>query len=240
MRSIYSYFYAKQPETLNEVLPDYEHGKFVTFLNPYSAEIAKKHIQVYSSADYICSDGVLPILLNKVFRKNKTQRISFDMTSLAPHVFRQLSQDEKTVFFIGSTIQNITEFVRLIKSEYPSLNVSGYSDGYVANKLERVCWEIIEQNPSTVIVGMGTPLQDLFALKLKEMGYNGNVYTCGGFFHQTTQKIQYYPPIIDKLNLRWLYRIINEKYVLKRIVFYYPTFVLNYILFLFTIKSNKN
>ena len=238
----YKYFYNKQPFSIECVLPQYNDKKFVTFFNPYSAEIAKCYLNIYTRADYICSDGFLPILLNILCKKNKSCRISFDMTSLAPIVFNQLSKDNKSIFFVGTSPENIHAFVNIIKKEYPQLEISGYSDGYLDNedKKMKVIETIINKNPSTILVGMGTPLQDMFACDLLDCGYRGNIYTCGGFFHQTVNSINYYPRYIDYLNLRWLYCIYKEKYILKRILSYYPKFIFNYLYYLiFTDKSHK-
>lgn len=232
-RSIYGIFYTKQPSSVNSVLPRYDKRHYVTFLNPYSTEIAKNNLKFYAQADHICSDGILPIFLNKLCGKNKSMRISFDMTSLAPMVFNYLSKDNKTIYFVGTTKENIKAFVNLIKKEYPKLRILGYSDGYFDNsRRDKIIHTIISKQSSTVVIGMGTPIQDEFAYTLIEKGYVGNIYTCGGFFHQTVRTVEYYPKYVDQLNLRWLYRIYKEKNIFKRILLYYPGFVIRYLSYL--------
>ena len=54
-------------------------------------------------------------------------------------------------------------------------------------------------------------MQEQFALDLKSRGYNGIVFTCGGFLHQSANDINYYPEWINKYNLRAFYRIVKEK-----------------------------
>ena len=251
MNPIYDFFYGKQPLSIHNVLPRYDNGHFVTFLNPYSTEIAKDYLYLYEKADYICSDGILPIIINKLCNKNRTQRISFDMTSLAPIIFKKLSEDQQSVYFIGSTTENIEAFIRNIMIEYPQLMISGFNDGYLTEEDKiRVYDDILCKKPSTIVIGMGTPLQDKLAYDIRCMGYDGNIYTsysadlgntnytCGGFFHQSVNSVHYYPKYIDRLNLRWLYRIYKEKYILKRILLYYPKFVFNYLFYL--IFSNKD
>lgn len=244
MNPIYSYFYRKQPLSIMHVLPKYGMRHFVTFLNPYSAEIAKEHLYLYKNADYICSDGILPVLINKLCRKNRTQRISFDMTSLAPIIFRKLSIDRQSIFFIGSTNDNIGAFVENVTKEYPNLNILGYHSGYFQKNEEcELLKMILEMNPSTIVIGMGTPLQDKLAYDIYKIGYIGNIYTCGGFIHQTVNGISYYPKYINQFNLRWLYRIYKEKYILKRVLLYYPKFTFNYLLslvFMSKYDTSKN
>ena len=238
MNPIYGYFYEKQPPSINSVLPRYDNGYFVTFLNPYSTEIAKDYLYLYEKADYICSDGILPIVINKLCKKNRTQRMSFDMTSLAPIIFRKLSNDQQSVYFIGSTTENIEAFIRNIMTEYPQLIISGFINGYLTDEDKiRVYDDILCKKPSTIVIGMGTPLQDKLAYDIRRIGYDGNIYTCGGFFHQTANSAQYYPKCIDRLNLRWLYRMYKEKYVLKRVLLYYPIFIVRYLIYLIFIQG---
>lgn len=78
---------------------------------------------------------------------------------------------------------------------------------------------------------MGTPAQDIFLKELNEIGWDGIAFTCGGFIHQVASgKLNYYPEIINKLNLRWLYRIYDEPKLFKRFFCYYP---LSMLLFLY-------
>lgn len=84
---------------------------------------------------------------------------------------------------------------------------------------------------------MGAPMQDEIAVMLKEKGFIGSVYTCGGFIHQTTEGIISFPEWTNKFGVRWLYRIFTQKGMLKRLLRTYPKFVISYSWFLlFQIK----
>lgn len=45
----------------------------------------------------------------------------------------------------------------------------------------------------------------------------GIAFTCGGFLHQTSHKINYYPNWVNKLNLRAFYRLTHEKGMFVRL-----------------------
>ena len=87
--------------------------------------------------------------------------------------------------------------------------------------------QIKESGAQYVICGLGTPKQDIFAQKLKlALGSQlKQIYTCGGFLHQTQDELHYYPKYIDILHLRWLYRAIKEPGVAKRLLTKYPFFI---------------
>ena len=81
-----------------------------------------------------------------------------------------------------------------------------------------------------VLAGMGTPLQDEFLLRCKALLRFNRAFTCGGFISQTTEKLNYYPSIINRLNLRLPYRLLFEPHVRKRYVTTYPKFFIRYVL----------
>ena len=60
-------------------------------------------------------------------------------------------------------------------------------------------------------------MQEKFLLKVKKMGYQGIGFTCGGFVHQTAMnRMHYYPDWVDKMNLRFVYRMYKEKHTRTR------------------------
>lgn len=229
--SIYSVFYEKLPLCIEELLPSRK-GQSITFLNPYYIELLKDKVFLYEQFDYICSDGMVPIMLNNIWGKSKSVRISFDMTSLAKRVFDYCQKSKQSIFFLGSSQDSIDKFVKVIKTNYNTLNIAGWHHGYIKNEIDSVIDCILKSGAEVAVVGMGAPLQDEFVIYLRKKGFVGNIYTCGGFFHQTTEKINYYPKWVDTWNLRTFYRLIHERYVLKRVLKYYPRFIISYSLFL--------
>jgi exopolysaccharide biosynthesis WecB/TagA/CpsF family protein len=194
----------------------------ISFVNPYSYFLLRKQNHVIQKIDLWGVDGIALCYLLRIMSNKFIPRYSFDMTSLAPVLFENAVKEKKSVYFIGSKREEIALAVDKIKYAYPELNVVGFRDGYVKDNEQIICPAICELNPDIVIVGMGTPLQEDFILKLRDYGWNGLGITCGGFFHQTAKKVNYYPSWIDKYNLRWLYRIYDEPKLFKRYFFVYP------------------
>ena len=229
--SLYKVFYEKLPHKMESLLPLTD-SKLVTFLNPYYLECLADRAQLYEKFDYIGSDAMLPVILNQLFKRKKTVRISFDMTSLAKVLFSWLETTGKGVYFVGSKQEYLERFVQVIQEHFPHLQIKGWHHGYIKGNFEEVRCLISDSKADVVVIGMGAPLQDEFAVYLRERGFLGSVYTCGGFIHQTVNKINYYPYWIDRFNLRFLYRVVKEPYVLKRLICYYPRFILKYSWFL--------
>jgi N-acetylglucosaminyldiphosphoundecaprenol N-acetyl-beta-D-mannosaminyltransferase len=212
----------KLTDNLSEAL---KAGKLNTFLNPYSYLVARKNTLVFKDIDNIFVDGgLLQFILKALFIK-KVNRLSFDFTSIADNVFKHCIQEKKSIFVVGSKENEVSEFYSRIKHKYPLLNILGYRNGYFNNnEKQEFSRNISHVEPDIIICGMGTPSQEELLVYLKSKGWHGTGFTCGGFIHQTasSKTILYYPKIVNKLNIRWIYRAIDEPKLLKRYLIFYP------------------
>ena len=227
---MFRYFLNKRPTDIRSIYA--KDHVFVTFLNPYTLSIMQDFEYLYDNFDYICSDGIVPVCLERIFGY-KTKRLSFDLGSVAKNVLAYAEKTGRTIYFCGTTSEHLTIAIKKIKALYPGIKIAGSKDGFFSDE-QQTATEIISANPDIVILGMGVPKQDLFAVKLKKMHFQGSVYTCGGFLHQTaiSEKGYYYPEWINRFNLRTFYRILHEKYILKRVLIYYFPFLFSYSYFL--------
>lgn len=194
-------------------------GKVYTFLNPVSYLSALDNKELFARFDGIFADGsILVAAIKLVYGKNVTRR-SFDMTSLAPDLLSYAETHGKSVYIVASRQEQVEKAVGIFKERYPKLLVVGYRNGYFASEKEQdeEVRHIVEVNPDFLIVGMGALMQERFLLKVKDAGYRGIGFTCGGFIHQTANnEIDYYPAWVDRMNLRFLYRMFKEKHTRKR------------------------
>ncbi|MBV1790191.1 WecB/TagA/CpsF family glycosyltransferase [Marinobacterium sp. D7] len=197
-----------------------------TFVNPYSYLKIRNYARV-DKIDSIMVDGIVAVIIFKLLGF-KCKRQSFDMTSLAPMVFKWASEENKKIALIGAQIGVAEKAAQFFIGQYPAANFTYIRDGYFKNDAEfSECARYLSAHvkPDIVIVGMGAPLQEEFLVELKSLGWQGLGFTCGGFLHQTACKgIKYYPDTINKLNLRWVYRMYDEPKLIKRYVFDYPKF----------------
>lgn len=214
-------FIQKILNTVNLSLDDIfdQENKIYTFLNPVSYITASSNKELFKNFDGIFADGNILVLFIRFLYRKKIMRRSFDMTSLAPQLFEYANKNNKTLYFIASKEEEINNALKIIQKKYPGLNIIEYHSGYFASHDEKnhEMQKILKLNPHFLIIGMGILKQEEFLIEIKEKGFSGIGFTCGGFIHQTSNnKIQYYPPWIDKYNLRFLYRIYKEKHTRKR------------------------
>lgn len=204
---------------------EFANARVVTFLNPYSfLKIYESDIEL-SRFDKICIDGVaLKIFLELVYRGSKIQRLSFDFTSVAHQVFERAASEKEKGFILGSDESSNTQFLEKISSMFPGVNLSGRSGYFNDDKdLSDFLSDLASSNHDFIVIGMGAVKQEEVANALVDLSFKGRIYTCGGFIHQTAMAGgEYYPGWIDKLNLRFAYRMFKEPSTVRRYLVDYP------------------
>lgn len=196
-----------------------EKGMVYSFLNPVSYLNALKHKELFSQIDGLFADGSLLVAAIRLCYGVKVTRCSFDMTSIAPKLLNYAVENGKSVYIVASKQEQVERAVAIIRKQYNGINIIGYRNGYFANEEERdkEAKHIVEQSPDFLIVGMGAIMQERFLLKVKEAGFQGIGFTCGGFIHQTAQgEADYYPKWVNRMNIRFLYRMWKEPHTRKR------------------------
>ena len=211
----------------------------ITFINLHSLHLIERETEIIDKLDFMFVDGILLKWFLEKLKSTKLKRISFDMTSLAKHLFDFANKLNKTIYIIGGSKNDIENAIENILAKYQDLNIVGFHSGYFKNKTEEnnTILEIVSKSPQIIIVGMGTPLQEHFLISLQKEGWNGLGFTCGAFVKQTAKSLNYYPKVFDKYHLRWLYRIFDEPKLFGRYFFEYPKVL--YELILFRIRYDK-
>ena len=197
--------------------------KLITFINLANVDFFLKS-KYYKYFDTIHSDGFLLTFLYNFYSKNKIERKSFDFSSLGKETIEK--NLNKKIFFCGGKKNEINSFQKNLTKKYNNavnknfFFLNGYSDkNAIINFINKI-------KPEIIILSLGSGLQEDIAIEIrKKIKYNKvTVYTSGAFITQSSNDINYYPKIINKYNLRWLYRAISNKHVRERLIFDYPKY----------------
>jgi N-acetylglucosaminyldiphosphoundecaprenol N-acetyl-beta-D-mannosaminyltransferase len=200
-------------QTVCDMLRDKKSPHFISFVNPSAWALAKKnsnYLGALNSMSVVLVDGEGVACACRVLLKEKCHRLSFDMSSLADSFFKTAQAEKSSLMLVGGEPGVSDNASAKLRAYYPFLDVAETMHGYgsIQDKIDR----IMEKKPDVVIVGMGTPRQEMFLTALRAAGYKGFAITCGGFFDQylKSQGDRYYPRWIDRWNLRFLYRLYKE------------------------------
>lgn len=196
--------------------------QIVSYLNIYNYQILRRTPKIIEKIDYFSLDGIMLLLFIRVFMGKKFKRKAPDFSSYFTEFFGYLEKTDKRVVFIGGSEDDMSSFTNTVMQNYPKMNLVDTFNGFDLDE-EKVINALISKKIDCTIVGMGTPKQENFVVKALEKGYMGSSFCCGAFISQTANKGKdYFPSFINRLHLRWAYRIYKEPKLFKRYSINYP------------------
>lgn len=191
----------------------------------------------YDRIKYFC-DGMLMSGLVSLLIGEPVNRVSFDYTSIADDVFKYAEKNSKKICVIGANTEQMTSFSFKITSKYPQLVDPIFFDGYFDNeKLKEIIKKIRDSEVDIVVLSLGAGRQEDVLLKIREHCLSPCIFTSGGFVRQESEsRNDYYPYWIDRMNVRFIYRMLKEPHTIKRYLFLYPY---NFVKLIYLIKTKK-
>ena len=134
-----------------------------------------------------------------------------------PDLMRRIFEESKTKeirhFFYGNTQENLDELVKVLKEEYPWMQIAGYEPSVFRDLTLEEESELVERinatNPDFVWVALGAPRQEIFCAKMKGR-INSIMVGVGGAFNVLAHIVPEAPQWLQDLSLEWLYRLIQE------------------------------
>ena len=100
-------------------------GKIYTFLNPVSYLMALDRKDLFGQFDGIFADGSILVAAIRLLYGITVKRRSFDMTSMAPELFRFAENNGKMLYIVASKQEQVEKAVEIFKERYPKLKFMG-------------------------------------------------------------------------------------------------------------------
>jgi N-acetylglucosaminyldiphosphoundecaprenol N-acetyl-beta-D-mannosaminyltransferase len=195
-----------------------------TFVNPSIYAALSRNAKLESDLqrfDYIFSDGIGLTLAAQFIEKRRNARISFDSTSLALPILGAAARLNLRVALVGGQCGVANRASNQLRSIFPELQLSVIADGYAG--LQDTAKRVSDSGSDLIICGMGTGPQERFLCGMADIGWRGFGFTCGGYLDQLSNGTIYYPKLVDKLNVRAVYRLYREpKRLWRRYLIDYP------------------
>ena len=180
--------------------------KAYTWVNHYSVLINIHNSVKIDSFDFVGIDGQLLAYITG----------GGIQTTAADRVLPLVLRKQIKISCIGGTEKNTLLRKSVLSSKFPAVelvdNLNGFSDDLRDLKSIK---NLLLSGVELIIIGTGSPYQEILALKLKEfamanpIGRGVVVVTRGGWLDQILED-SYYPPWSYKLRLNWLVRLIRE------------------------------
>lgn len=137
-------------------------------------------------------------------------------------------------YFYGSTEETLNRLQLVLKEEYPEVEVAGmYSPPFRAltDEEDREIVKLINMsNADFVWVGLGAPKQEYWMAE-HQGKINGFMVGVGAAFDYLAGNIERAPMWMQKCNLEWLYRLMQEpKRLFKRYFYTNTKFIWNAVI----------
>jgi N-acetylglucosaminyldiphosphoundecaprenol N-acetyl-beta-D-mannosaminyltransferase len=119
----------------------------------------------------------------------------------------------RSLYLLGSDPGSSAEAADALKRWYPSLDVRGSHHGYFeldSPHSERVLEHIAEHRPDILLVGMGTPQQELWVSRCFERIDARVVWTVGALFDYVSGRTPRAPHWMADNGLEWIFRLALE------------------------------
>lgn len=187
------------------------HGICATFVNPQAWQLARReadYAELLAGCDLVLADGIGVVVAARRLAGLPVSRLSFDATSLYRPVMGLLAAHRAPLFVLGAAPGIAARAVTRMRAEFPGLVLAGCRDGY--GEPQAMLEEVLAAEPAAVLCGMGAPRQERFLAALRGAGFRGVAFTCGGFLDQLAAADAYYPAWVDRLELRWAWRLMRE------------------------------
>lgn len=137
------------------------------------------------------------------------QDINF--TDLFPMFLKKILKYNLSVYLLGGKESVIRAAAENILLKNPGIKISGYHSGYFPTGLEsEIVEKINSSKPDILLIGIGFPRQEKFALKYLNEIDAGLIWSVGGLFDFISGIKPRAPFFLRKLRLEWLFRLLLE------------------------------
>lgn len=118
--------------------------------------------------------------------------------------------DGKSVYLLGSEPTVAARAAERLRRWYPRLRIVGAHHGYFeidSPHNERVIEDINARRPDIVLVGMGTPKQELWVDRHADQVEAGVLWTVGALFDYVSGRVPRAPRWLADNGLEWIFRL---------------------------------
>lgn len=200
----------------------------VTFVNANNLNVYtenKPYARALLDSDFILPDGIGVKLAARMTGQALSQNLNG--TDLFPVLMRSLESINGSIFLLGAEDTVLQRAAESIRRRFPLVRIAGTRNGYFGPDDEAdIARQINESGADVVIVGMGTPRQELWMARNAARLRVSAVFCMGGLIDFLGGKNARAPMWMRQAGLEWVFRIVQEpRRMWKRYVVGNPVFL---------------
>lgn len=199
-------------------------GQVVT-INPEMINNAVQNAEfaeIINDAELVIPDGIGVQIGLKILGYNVRRIAGIEFSR---RMVEECAKSEQSVALVGAKPEIVQKAKENLEHEIQGLYVTYAHDGYFRDD-DEILNELKIRQPRLVLCALGSPKQEEFILKAKELLPDALFVGVGGSFDVWSGVVERAPEIYQKLGLEWLYRTVKEPKRFKRIFPTLPLFVL--------------
>lgn len=199
-------------------------GQVVT-INPEMINNAVQNpefAEIINNAELVIPDGIGVQIGLKILGYNVRRIAGIEFSR---RMVEECAKSEQSVALVGAKPEIVQKAKENLEHEIQGLYVTYAHDGYFRDD-DEILNELKIRQPRLVLCALGSPKQEEFILKAKELLPDALFVGVGGSFDVWSEVVERAPEIYQKLGLEWLYRTVKEPKRFKRIFPTLPLFVL--------------
>lgn len=188
--------------------------RFVTSAN--GSLIAEYHANrdlraAVDQADIIDADGMSLVFASKVFTDHPLEQRTAT-TDFLMDASQVAARHDIGFYFVGAKPGVAARAADNLRHRFPGLRILGVRHGYFSDAdIPAICEAVRKSGADVLWVGLGTPLQERFAVRARELLAGvAWIRTCGGLFDHYGGGVSRAPGWMQTLGLEWLYRAARE------------------------------
>lgn len=115
------------------------------------------------------------------------------------------------VYLLGAKGEVVSATADVLQEKYPNMNLVGYRDGYFSeDEFDLVVNQVSLYQPDIVFVGITSPKKERLIERFRELDAKGIYVGVGGSFDVISGNIPRAPMWMQRANLEWLFRMMQE------------------------------
>jgi len=238
-------------ECVNTIISWMENGaksKYFVCANPHSIAVAEtdhEFDRAIKNADLVVPDGVGLVIASRILGGVVHERVTG--SDIFWGVNSELNKRKgHSVFFLGSTQDNLEKMRYKMESDFPNVRVVGtfsppFKEEFSHEENLMITETINRAKPDVVWVGMTAPKQEKWIYENREKLDVKLLGPIGAVFDFYTGNVKRPPAIFQKSGLEWLPRLFQEpRRLWRRNLISNPKFLLRVIHHKFTHPSQKS
>lgn len=165
--------------------------------------------QIINSCGVINADGASVVMASRFLGKPLPERVAG--IDLMQSLVKLSEAKGYKVYLLGARQEIVEKTAEILKHDYPALKIAGIHNGYFTEEnWPSIAMDLKEADPDFVFVGITSPLKEYLVEFLQDEGLNCVFMGVGGSFDVISGKIPRAPKWMQKANLEWLFRVIQE------------------------------